>query len=101
METKKRMIDAMQTVTKMSARVAPLIHTGASSVQVYDEVLRVIGEAPTVDAVEVVHGRWNFDEDLAKWGHPYVCSACGMANCSMSKYCPNCGAKMDGGDEDV
>lgn len=55
-----------------------------------------IDNAPTVDAVEVVHGQWNFDEELVMWGHPYVCSVCGMANCSMSKYCPNCGAKMDG-----
>ncbi len=52
---------------------------------------------PTVDAVEVVHGRW-VDE------YPYVrCSECYAEwfNCKTDNdpkffyYCPNCGAKMD------
>lgn len=55
-----------------------------------------LADVPPVDAVEVVHGQWNFDEELVVWGHPYVCSVCGMANCSMSKYCPNCGTKNGG-----
>ena len=52
-----------------------------------------INDAPTVDAVEVVHGRWE---------EPYplylVCSECGTAYVKYEKYnyCPNCGAKMDG-----
>ncbi len=54
--------------------------------------------APTVDAVEVVHGRWQWYEALV---NPYaLCSNCG---CGLDKrdalnfaYCPYCGAKMDG-----
>ena len=51
-------------------------------------------DAPTVDAVEVVHGRWK---------EPYllyiVCSECGTGYVKYEtyNYCPNCGAKMDGG----
>ena len=61
-------------------------------------VLDMIDAQPTVDAVEVVHGRW-IDE------YPYVrCSECNAEwiNCrtdnepKMFYYCPNCGAKMDG-----
>ena len=54
--------------------------------------------APTVDAVEVVHGRWISVE--ARPHLIYECSICGdrwaygeMLNCN---FCPNCGAKMDG-----
>lgn len=50
----KRLIDAMQTVIKMSGRITPLIQMGANPNQVYNEVLQVVAEAPTVDAVEVV-----------------------------------------------
>jgi len=35
------------------------------------ELAAMIDNAPTVDAVEVVHGRWKFDAD----GDPY-CSVC-------------------------
>lgn len=48
-----RLIDAMQTVIKMSGRITPLIQMGANPTQVYNEVLQVVAEAPTVDAVEL------------------------------------------------
>lgn len=68
-----------------------------------NEMLR---SAPTVDAVEVVHGRWIKD------GESIYCSACGFETssllpyvcdgekwvpCYANRYCGNCGAKMDGG----
>ena len=55
-----------------------------------------VEDAPTVDAVEVVHG-W--------WKEPYrlfvECSECGTGYVkydfiARANYCPNCGAKMDG-----
>ena len=51
--------------------------------------------APTVDAVEVVHGRW---EEIGV--ADYKCSRCGFRftsadPISMFEYC-RCGAKMDG-----
>lgn len=59
-----------------------------------EEGCKVILEAPTVDAVEVVHGRW--DDECR-------CTACGWYGEDWYKrdvyyfdYCPNCGAKMDG-----
>lgn len=68
---------------------------------------KLIDEIPTVDAVEVVHGRWLYDSGSGK----YSCSACDENALSFRKdtlyggdlyevcltdYCPNCGAKMDG-----
>ena len=48
-------------------------------------------KCPTVDAVEVVHGEW------IEYGlrNPQ-CSMCKKFNCETSRFCPNCGAKMDG-----
>lgn len=59
-------------------------------------IRRVIDEAPTVDAVPVVHGRW-VDVSLS-FTHPKEkCSVCGgiVYACGYN-YCPNCGARMDG-----
>lgn len=58
--------------------------------------------APKVDAVPVRHGRWNTSLD----GITPFCTACcmkhKMTNCmKIPNYCPNCGAKMDGGEENA
>lgn len=50
-------------------------------------------EAPAEDIVLVVHGRWIRYPDCGVTR----CSNCGwnIEECFDSKYCPNCGAKMD------
>jgi hypothetical protein len=52
--------------------------------------MELLTYAPTVDAVEVVHGRFVDGE----------CTICGwLGDCVDTpyyNYCPNCGAKMDG-----
>jgi rubrerythrin len=61
----------------------------------FTEVDDVILSMPTVDAVEVVHAYWVGDEP-GDWH----CSHCGEyaadGGFEQTKYCPNCGAKMDG-----
>ena len=52
-----------------------------------------------VDAVEVVHGRW--EENVVIQAetmtlYDYTCSECSIVTNRESNYCPNCGAKMDG-----
>lgn len=71
-------------------------------------VLNAIEDAPTIDAVEVVHGEWiGYNADKGSdWlrfdGEPIflVCNKCHgmvMNNASLHwNFCPNCGAKMDG-----
>ena len=62
------------------------------------------------DVVEVKHGKWKVNEDdIYICASEFVCSNCNESFCSseltdeqmkeMLKYCPNCGAKMDGGDK--
>lgn len=61
-----------------------------------------INDAPTVDAVPVVHGRWLTWEEQFQGRTPrkksklgVFCSACHNHADNMFNYCPNCGAKMD------
>ena len=79
-------------------------------------IYAIIDNAPAADVAPVVHGRWIFGKDLPySWGqipknkyHLY-CSECLEQAFNRSEdndpdfdvdtsYCPNCGAKMDGGD---
>ena len=61
----------------------------------------LIASMPTVDAVEVVHARWIEVRDKHNYCIGMKCNNCGrrVRNCGEN-YCPNCGAKMDGGNEE-
>ncbi len=78
-----RLIDANALKVKAFAET----ETGEGIVYVQD-----IDESPTVDAVEVVHGRWQ----IIDFAGTIKCSVCGEEVFDESNYCPNCGAKMDG-----
>ena len=64
------------------------------------DAIDMIEDAPAADVVPVVHGRWVDGR----------CSNCGVdiptddaydvILWSECRFCPNCGAKMDGGDSD-
>lgn len=53
-----------------------------------------IMNAPAADVAPVLHGKWVFGGDGC-----VICSQCNEeeSNDNHRKYCPNCGAKMDGG----
>lgn len=64
---------------------------------VYDTnaVLQSIDEQPTADVVEVVHGEW--ERIPYSFAGGYRCSCCGCKSLERHwKYCPECGAVMDG-----
>ena len=66
----------------------------------HSEALRIVGNTvksqPTVDAVPVKHGRWKLVDEAEPLR--YGCSECSCLSWyGTYKYCPNCGAKMDGG----
>ena len=90
----------------------------------YDTMHSMISKLPAADVVEVRNGRWLTKEYM--YGDPDVgtedmwidrlaeqsdyyayCSICGKdaeynaeGSLILSDYCPNCGAKMDGGADD-
>lgn len=72
---------------------------------------RLLADMPVADATPVVHGRWEgIDSTFWRWTSAgaipvvrivYRCSNCGRKSAIKTNYCPNCGAKMDGGKEDA
>ena len=60
-----------------------------------EEFAEYLYELPAADVVPVVHGWWKrYGRNLGE------CSNCGEIVNIRYNYCPNCGAKMDGGDND-
>ena len=60
-----------------------------------------IGKTQAADVVPVRHGRW-IEQEKYTFGTMYDCSICGdriLDNGHSWNYCPNCGAKMDGGED--
>ena len=65
--------------------------------------------APVADVAPVVHARWIHSryEDCSEQFELVKCSQCNHEAYAMAfyvrggNYCPNCGAKMDGGDNDA
>ena len=66
--------------------IKPLLYSG--------NCVSTLINMPAVDAVLVVHGRWEAIDDCGVTR----CSACkwNFEGCIDYSYCPNCGAKMDG-----
>ena len=65
----------------------------------YNDLAEDFYSIPAADVAPVVHGRWidNGIPDSILSG----CSVCGFTcGASSFPYCPNCGAKMDGGADD-
>lgn len=64
-------------------------------------VKQAIAEAPAADVAPVVHAEWKFiDHD--ETGYEVECTHCGThftfpSKAHLTKHCPECGAKMDGG----
>ena len=100
-----RLIDAnelLNTVNIITDDITCPLHIAAS----IDQAIEL---APTVDAVEVVHGRWTARDIIAKqagYGQRYYNHAeCKVSPCELFKvaydYCPRCGVQMDGGVDDA
>lgn len=92
-----RLIDADAMLKKIKERAH--MHPNAYFLTKYAEAL--VAAEPTVDAVPVVHGHWE-KSDIPH--EKFCCSVCGGAcwyydyegDVARSRFCPNCGAKMTG-----
>ena len=64
-----------------------------------ESVLDMVDKQPTADVVEVKHAKWEINSD----GYYPYCSHCKTEpkNGIMTKYCSECGAKMNVNDTNV
>ena len=100
--SKKRLIDADALLNEFLKRYTEMERNRNlvfAACEIKQDFADMISDFPTVDAVEVVNGRW-------EPGNP-ICPVCGGDKFKdldadiwadwEPPYCPNCGAKMDGG----
>jgi hypothetical protein len=107
MANEKRLIDGNKAQAVLVNMAEHLMEAGNPEMAgAVGYAAEVIGKQRTVDAVEVVHGEWFVIEDDYFDLVELKCSACGESwgfedyeDCIPQNYhyCPNCGAKMDGG----
>lgn len=71
--------------------------------------LEIVKALPAADVAPVVHGKWvhsRYDRSSGQFD-VVKCSRCGLEAYAMAyhvrdgNYCPKCGARMDGGNEDA
>ena len=121
MADSKMLIDANALFRRLNSFIATAIHRGIDNIPMgkdsssaveylkgyergaIDSANLALGQ-PTVDAVEVVHGRWRVSRE-SEISKTVWCTACGeefylhkknTVHIDKMPYCPNCGAKMDG-----
>ena len=106
MESEKRLdlIDRNALLAELDKFANPMPNeSGYEFLRGIATAITEIEDASTVDAVEVVHGRWIAvpSSDMMT-GKAYKCSECNKMRYGsfMPNYCQICGAKMDGGNED-
>jgi ribosomal protein L33 len=103
-----RYIDADALIKKLTYDIVCLTKDGEECKQCIIDHIGKEWYAPTANVVEVRHGHWE-EENRLRRSAKFLCSVCGglayfvqptrdetWKKCCPYKYCPNCGAKMDG-----
>ena len=82
---------------KVLSKAAPVAGCFSDMISAYDVIM-----LPTADVAPVRHGRWETNSDRPD---SLICSVCkcgfDMWKHDPHNFCPNCGAKMDGGKNDA
>lgn len=94
-----------EALTKRLTRNLNACNPGTFSEGCYADAIETVKHFPAADVEPVKHGRWNrCFEDWRQQIEGDKCSLCGFeyygTGISRFRYCPGCGAKMDGGGED-
>lgn len=77
--------------------------------EAYEDAANMLQDMPAADVTEVVHGQWVHSryDNCSEQFDIVKCSRCGHEAYAAAyfvrggNYCPNCGAKMDGGNDNV
>ncbi len=66
--------------------------------RIWAKAICILHDIPAADVMPVAHGRWvAIGADKRGRGGIFRCSSCNKTCPFICSYCPNCGAKMDGG----
>ncbi len=91
-------------ISSVSADDEP-VWTEAHIEELANDFIVIPKDTPVADVAPVVHGHWLAWEEQFPDNKPprknnlgVFCSACHNHADNINAYCPNCGAKMDGGD---
>lgn len=94
--SREALIEAMRARGRELLKLGTSFEANIASVTAL-EYVNIAKDAPTVDAVPVVHGEWLLRHE--GHGHYWECSECHENPCiyvtKNTKFCPNCGARMD------
>ena len=64
----------------------------------FETLVSDLRDMKTADVSPVRHGRWLYvDTDTEQF---FLCNRCKKKAYGESNYCPNCGCRMDGGDDE-
>ena len=83
------LIDRGELLMKMMHKFHYELPDGCNN-PLYGDVIKVIEDAPLIEADPVRHGRWIEHDDGV-----FTCSECGNAESIESYFCRYCGAEMD------
>jgi len=107
MPNEKKYIDAENIKKSINEYFTPIDSNHPMTLTV-EQVMEAVGNMPVADVMEAKHGEWLTRKDYEDNYQTYACSICDNS-CVTShneddtvtlyrtKYCPNCGAKMDKG----
>ena len=95
-----RKVDAVDTVPKERI-VEYMDEFGAGYNSCRNDILGSIESLTPADVAPVVHGEWIEIKNHNNTTIALRCNKCRQSpkHAIRSRFCPNCGAKMDGGDE--
>ena len=104
MAKEQRLIDANALRNQVMNEIRHYWNCGEGGYYLAEDVIPDIDNAPTVDAVEVVHGYWEYGKweqgHWVKGNERCRCSVChrdfAVDNSNIWHGCPQCLAKMDG-----
>lgn len=104
-------INRKAAISRIKQYCMDAIDGGRCSLDAVDDGIDLVNgikALPAADVVPVVHGRWVIRFDGPYKRRKCYCSHCGknngvggIAQNQEKPYCPNCGAKMDGGESNA
>ena len=98
--------EAERVVAEQLAYEARMEYGGRHTADEYIDIARsYFQNLPMIDAEPVRHGKWKTHHVVSNWKEYYncECNQCGWMREDFQPtwYCPNCGAKMDGGNNEA